>query len=125
MVQKRLRSHTKSIESMTLGQTTRHRSMFGEPPLLAGENSADFDELHDRVRAAVKPADILEEIFIFDVVCAEWEILRWRRWKLSSVKVRAHNAFRSFFRGKARLRALFGGLFERSRKNYSRQSSGR
>jgi hypothetical protein len=96
MVQKRVRSHSKTSASMTLGQTMRCRSIFGEPPLLAGEDAAAFDELYDRVRAAVKPANILEEMFIFEVMCAEWEVLRWRRLKLSSVKVHAFNALVHF-----------------------------
>ena len=96
MVQKRVRSHSKTSASMTSAQTMRCRSIFGEPPLLAGENAAAFDELYDRVWAAVNPADILEEMFLFEVMCAEWEALRWRRWKLSSVKVRAFNSLVHF-----------------------------
>src|SRR5262249_36023032 len=37
--------------------------------------------LLERICAAVKPADIIDEIFIADIVSLEWEVLRWRRLK--------------------------------------------
>jgi hypothetical protein len=73
-------------------------SPFGPPPLLEGEDAAAYDELYGRVCAAVKPADVIDEMFIDDVVSLEWEILRWRRSKLNLMRERGLKALRDFLR---------------------------
>ena len=52
---------------------------FGPAPLFEYENSAGYDELLARVSGAIKPADIIEEIWIRDIVGLTWEALRLRR----------------------------------------------
>jgi len=54
-------------------------SLFGPPPVLEGEDSAAYDKLLESVSGAVKPTDIVEEIWCRDVVDLTWEIFRWRR----------------------------------------------
>jgi hypothetical protein len=54
---------------------------FGQPQLLENEDAAAYEELLARVYAAVKPVDIIDEMFIVDLVSLEWEVLRWRRLK--------------------------------------------
>jgi hypothetical protein len=56
-------------------------NLFGPPLLLDGEDRAVYDELSARVRAAVEPADTIEEMFVAEVVWHVWEILRYRRLK--------------------------------------------
>src|SRR5215831_18818131 len=56
-------------------------TVFGPPLLLWGEDAAAYDQLLARICAAVKPVDIIDEIFIADVASLEWELLRWRRLK--------------------------------------------
>jgi hypothetical protein len=56
---------------------------FGPPPLFDGENTQSYDELLARISAAVKPADILEEIWVRDIVDLAWEALRLRKLKAS------------------------------------------
>ena len=51
-------------------------ALFGPPPLLEGEDAAAYDQLLARICAAVKPVDIIDEMFIADVVSLEWEVLR-------------------------------------------------
>jgi hypothetical protein len=58
-------------------------SLFGLPPLLEGEDPADYHALLGRVSAAVKPKDVLEEIWVRDVVDITWEIQRARRLKVA------------------------------------------
>jgi hypothetical protein len=58
-------------------------ALFGPPPLIKGENSADYDELLAHISGAVKPSDVLEEIWVRDVVDLVWEALRLRRLKAS------------------------------------------
>jgi hypothetical protein len=59
------------------------QALFGPPLLLEGEDAAAYDELLASVRAAAKPIDIIDEMFIADAVSLEWEVLRWRRLKLA------------------------------------------
>jgi hypothetical protein len=42
-------------------------ALFGPPPLIEGEDAAAYDQLLARICAAVKPVDIIDEIFIADV----------------------------------------------------------
>jgi hypothetical protein len=81
-------------KSMTLASA--RMKLFGEPQLLEGEDAAAYDELLARIRAAVKPVDIVEEMFIADVVTLEWELLRWRRLKLGLIRARVLEALKAF-----------------------------
>jgi hypothetical protein len=44
-----------------------------------GEDSKAYDDLLAQVSGAVKPVDIIEEIFVHDIVDLTWEVFRWRR----------------------------------------------
>jgi hypothetical protein len=70
--------------------------LFGPPPLIAGEDAAAYHELLTRIRAAIKPVDIIDEMFTNDVTVLEWEILRWRRLKLSLIRTRQLEALNGF-----------------------------
>src|SRR5262245_55633055 len=56
-------------------------NLFGPPPLIEGEDTAAYDDLLVQISAAVKPADILEDIWVRDVVDFTWEIFSLRRLK--------------------------------------------
>jgi hypothetical protein len=43
-----------------------------------GEDAAAYDELLARICEVVRPVDVIEEMFINDVLALEWEVLRWR-----------------------------------------------
>jgi hypothetical protein len=64
-----------SSEVLVLG------TIFGPPPILPGEDASAYEALLGRVSADVKPTDILEKIWVRDVVDRTWEILRLRRIK--------------------------------------------
>ncbi len=89
----------KSKSQSASKEVTRH-SLFGPPPILEGEDAAAYDELFGRVRAAVKPVDVIDEMFIADLVASEWEFLRWSRLKLSLIRARALTALEYFLCGK-------------------------
>ena len=57
--------------------------IFGPPPLLDGECPEVYDALLARVTGAVNPKDIIEEIWVHDIVDLVWEILRLRRLKVA------------------------------------------
>ncbi len=71
--------------------TSSRISLFGPPPLLAGEDSKAYDDLLARVSGAVKPADIIEEIFVHDIVDLTWEVFRWRRLETSLMPPSSYN----------------------------------
>jgi hypothetical protein len=67
-------------------KAVRSHSIFGPPLLLEGEDVAAYDELFGRVCAAIKPADVIDEMLIADLVSLEWDVLRWRRWKTNLIR---------------------------------------
>jgi hypothetical protein len=80
-------SKTEIAAARVPGQVQR-LAVFGPPLLLEGEDATAYDELLGRICAAVKPADIIDEIFIADIVALEWDVLRFRRLKLSLIRAR-------------------------------------
>jgi hypothetical protein len=70
--------------------------LFGSPQVLQGEDEAAYHELLSRVRAAIKPVDIIDEIFVDDLVSLEWEVLRWRRLKASLMQTHGLRALEEF-----------------------------
>jgi hypothetical protein len=60
-----------------------HLELFGPPPLLDGESQEVYDTLLARVTGTVNPKDIIEEIWVHDIVNLVWEILRLRRLKVA------------------------------------------
>ena len=84
----------KKVMGVTLAPAPR--SVFGQPLLLVGEDAAAFEQLRAQFRAAVRPVDIIEEMFVSDVVDLQWEILRWRRVKTSLLRTSVRSALKSF-----------------------------
>lgn len=68
------------------------RALLGPAPLLEGEDRSAYDALHDRIIAAVRPEDALDEILTRDIVDLTWEILRLRRIKVAVMEAAADEA---------------------------------
>jgi hypothetical protein len=92
-------SKTEIAAARVPGQVQR-LAVFGPPLLLEGEDSAAYDELLGRICAAVKPVDIIDEMFIADIVALEWELLRWRRLKSTLMQEAGFKALKNFLAGK-------------------------
>jgi hypothetical protein len=71
-------------------------ALLGPPLLIAGEDAAAYEALLARICAAVKPVDIIDEIFIADLVSLEWEVLRLRRLKCTLLQTTGLKALESF-----------------------------
>jgi hypothetical protein len=71
-------------------------ALFGPPLLMEGEDAAAYGQLLARICSVVKPVDIIEEIFIADLVSLEWEVLRWRRLKSSLIQACGREALQRF-----------------------------
>jgi len=91
-------SKTEIAAARVPGQLQR-LALFGPPLLLEGEDASAYDELLARICAAVKPADIIDEMFIADIVALEWEVLRWRRLKRTLMQEAGFKALENFLAG--------------------------
>jgi hypothetical protein len=65
-------------------------ALLAPPPLIEGENAASYDDLLARISGTLQPADILEEIWVRDVVDLVWDAFRLRRLKAHLLKAAAH-----------------------------------
>jgi hypothetical protein len=70
---------------------------FGPPPLIAGEDQAQYEALRDRISAAVGPLNFLEDIWVNDVVNLGWETQRWRRLRAALLQAAALECIYKFF----------------------------
>lgn len=55
--------------------------LFADRPLLPGENGEQYDALLRSIVQQVEPADVIEAIWVKDVVDLIWEAKRLRRWR--------------------------------------------
>jgi hypothetical protein len=70
--------HDQSVGSVEIAQL---EDLLGPPPLLPNESHADYEGLKARLRAKISPQDMLEEIWVRDILDLQWEVLRMRRIK--------------------------------------------
>ena len=67
-------------------------SLFGPPPLIEGEDVAAYCQLSAQISAGVKPSDILEDIWVRDIVDITTDIFRLRRLKSKLLKAAVSDA---------------------------------
>jgi hypothetical protein len=84
------------VGSISVLEEAQRLALFGPPLLLEGEDGGAYNDFLIRIRAAVKPVDIIDDMFIADVVSLEWEVLRWRRLKLSLIRTGGLKALEDF-----------------------------
>jgi hypothetical protein len=73
-----------------------HWRLFGRPDILEPEEAEVYEALHARIRLAVKPVDIIEEMFVADIAWLECEVLKWRRLKEGLIRARGVKALEHF-----------------------------
>ena len=71
------------------------RTMLSKPPILLGEDPAEYKELVDLVRKEVRPQQLQEWILMMDIVEAEWELLRLRGLKVGMLHAAIPRALHS------------------------------
>ncbi len=82
-------------KSVPLAQTLTF-TLLRQPLLLEGEDGAAYEELFRRMYAAVKPVDIIDEMFVADIASLEWDVLRYRRLKSSLIQTSGVKALQHF-----------------------------
>ena len=108
------------IAAPSVPERVRRLALFGPPPLIEGEDAAAYRQLLARICAAVKPVDIIDEIFIADVVPSEWEVLRLRRLKWSLIRAGGLEALEDFLGKNLDYELYSEALCGRSCGNYYR-----
>jgi hypothetical protein len=92
----RLKRKTRSESKVVSSAPPSWRRLFGHPNVLEGEDTAAYEELLAHIRAAVTPRDIIDEMFIADLVASEWTVLRWHRLKFSLIQAGGYKALECF-----------------------------
>src|SRR5262245_17284797 len=64
------------------------------PPLLRSERAADFDALLRAFIDEIKPQGVIEQMYVNEIACLVWDILRWRRCKPVIIKLASHSAIK-------------------------------
>jgi hypothetical protein len=77
---------SRTIPAKRTTQRSKKPLFFGPPPLIAGEDPAAYDDLQERFTAAIKPTDVLEEMWMRDSVDLTWETQRLRHLKAALLK---------------------------------------
>ncbi len=106
----RLNSNTKSMTSASA--QVQRLALFGPPLLLKGEDADMYNELLARMCAALKPVDIIDEMFVADMLNLQWEILRLRRLRLSLLTESEHGALKSALLSKKMGYELYQDIFK-------------
>jgi hypothetical protein len=77
---------SRTVPAKRTTQRSKKPLFFGPPPLIAGEDPAAYDDLLERFTAAIKPTDVLEEMWMRDSVDLTWETQRLRHLKAALLK---------------------------------------
>jgi hypothetical protein len=67
-------------------------SFFGPPALLEGEDPDAYDELLAGVASCVVASDLIEKIWLREIVDHTWEIIRWKRLKVAILNAAVEQA---------------------------------
>ena len=60
--------------------------MLGPAPVLEGEDSKAYNDLLMKISSHVNPSNIIEDLWVHDVVHKAWDVLRYRRYKMALLK---------------------------------------
>jgi len=91
--------HTKiAVQDEKTVELSNQPSFLGPRPLIEGEDAAAYDQILARLSGTVKPKDVLEEIWVRDVVDLTWDTLRMRRLKAALLASAMTQAIAEMFR---------------------------
>jgi hypothetical protein len=62
--------------------------LLGKAPLLKSEDPKQYQALLSEIARTVKPADVMEWLWVKDIVDLTWDILRYRRLKTSWIEAK-------------------------------------
>jgi len=76
-----------SEKSLSLVPPVEVQALFGDPPLLRGEDIGLYNELMGHFAKLVDPKDMIEWWWVKDITDHSWEIRRLRRFKVLFVEI--------------------------------------
>jgi len=71
-------SQRPQFEFATAPEAAESLLLFGPLALLPGESPVDYWRLYSLLQADLAPADVIEKIWLRDLVDLQWEVRRWR-----------------------------------------------
>ena len=77
---------------MARPSNSKELTLFAKPPLLITESAEDFAALNAAFAQAIKPRDVVEQMYVDDIVALSWEILRLRRCKTAIINTAFEDA---------------------------------
>ena len=70
---------------MSRRSDSKELRLFSTPALLMTESAEDFASLSAALAQAIKPRDVVEQMYVGEIAALSWEILRFRRCKVAIV----------------------------------------
>lgn len=70
---------------MSRPSDSKELTLFSHPPLLMTESAEDFASLSAALAQAIKPRDVVEQMYVDEIAALSWEILRYRRCKAAII----------------------------------------
>ena len=68
------------------------RTLLGPPPLLTTENPHQYWELFEQFADAIEPKNVIEWLWLKDIVDLSWEIARLRRYRMMWIEFERNSA---------------------------------
>jgi hypothetical protein len=73
-----------------------------KPPLLLSEQQESYAAMLDAFKAEIRPRNIVEHMYVTDISCVVWEMLRLRRCQTATLNMAYRKAIRSLLEGLVR-----------------------
>jgi hypothetical protein len=86
-------------------------AIFERPLLCIGEDRTQYDQLREMLMDDIKPTTVTEYLLAYDIVGAEWELLRLHGFKAGMINANMVAVFRKRYYGCNELPASFVKLF--------------
>lgn len=102
---------------------TRRFAFLGLAPLIEGEDPAHYEELLAQIANAVQPSDMMEEIWLRDIVDLTWDISRYRRLKTALLNVTINEEIAQSIAPAVAAFASTGSASENEPENYDDQDN--
>jgi hypothetical protein len=107
-------THAKpALQTALTPDQQQYFDLLGPPAIVEGEDEARYDRLLAGIVQTVQPVDVLEWIWVRDIVDQQWELLRYRSAKAEYINATKDQPFVDFSEPSATEQALIGRAISR------------